>query len=276
MTKRKAFTLIELLVVIAIIALLLSILMPSLGLIKRKAQGVVCQSNSRQLITSWVLYADANDDLIVGGNTNSYNPLYASESWNYNWVWPPQDEGGTPVLFPDLPTFEQEARGIKRGFLYPYVGEVKLYHCIGAKDKKFKGGYRSYSIPGLMNGEWAPSWEYPEHAVTKKANIKKPYEKIVFLENTDFDRGWNMGSWIFANISGLTWGDPLAIWHGDSSTISYADGHAEVHRWVSDSTIYMAENSEWGVNPTNSQFDGNMADLDYMYKAFFPKSSGER
>jgi prepilin-type N-terminal cleavage/methylation domain-containing protein/prepilin-type processing-associated H-X9-DG protein len=63
--KKKGFTLIELLVVIAIIALLLSILMPSLHKVKKIAQTVVCSSNMKQLAIGNLLYAAEFDDKIV-------------------------------------------------------------------------------------------------------------------------------------------------------------------------------------------------------------------
>lgn len=58
MKRNKAFTLIELLVVIAIIALLLSILMPSLQRVKKQAQAVVGISNLKQLNLGLAMYGE--------------------------------------------------------------------------------------------------------------------------------------------------------------------------------------------------------------------------
>ncbi len=56
--RRKAFTLIELLVVISIIALLLSILLPSLQKVKDLARKTVCQSQFHSVGLSLTLYAN--------------------------------------------------------------------------------------------------------------------------------------------------------------------------------------------------------------------------
>ena len=71
MTDRRSspgFTLIELLVVIAIIALLISILLPSLGSAKETARTTVCQSNLRQLSMCSVAYSVDNRGLFCNGN----------------------------------------------------------------------------------------------------------------------------------------------------------------------------------------------------------------
>lgn len=58
----RGFTLMELLVVIAIIALLMSILMPSLQRVKKIATRTVCASNLRQIAVACNAYAAANND----------------------------------------------------------------------------------------------------------------------------------------------------------------------------------------------------------------------
>jgi prepilin-type N-terminal cleavage/methylation domain-containing protein len=73
---RSGFTLIELLVVVAIIALLISILLPSLNRARQQARNLVCQTNLRQQITGVLMYAQ--DD---GGAF----PLARTDSRKYVW-----------------------------------------------------------------------------------------------------------------------------------------------------------------------------------------------
>jgi prepilin-type N-terminal cleavage/methylation domain-containing protein/prepilin-type processing-associated H-X9-DG protein len=64
-TRKRGFTLIELLVVISIIALLVSILMPSLNKAKRSAQAAVCLAHLHQWGLAWKQYTQDNDGRVA-------------------------------------------------------------------------------------------------------------------------------------------------------------------------------------------------------------------
>jgi prepilin-type N-terminal cleavage/methylation domain-containing protein/prepilin-type processing-associated H-X9-DG protein len=268
--KKGAFTLIELLVVIAIIALLMALLMPALRLAKDQASALICVNNLRQLSMGWFSYTVDNDGELMGGHRVRSDQFMDTTCFPDGfWINPPHDENFVYKGDPIPSTLEYKLLGIKNGRLFPYVKNVKLFHCPADAriDMPDQLAYCSYAVAGGMNGEegyqgYTGCKIYPDRVAEVFDEIRSPGTKYVFLEESD-GRGWNMGSWLMSQ-TGNRWGDPLSIWHNDRSTLGFADGHAEKHRWVDKSTIEMSEAQSGGYPVPADEGE----DLAYMRRGY--------
>jgi prepilin-type N-terminal cleavage/methylation domain-containing protein/prepilin-type processing-associated H-X9-DG protein len=84
MSRKHGFTLIELLVVIAIIAILAAILFPVFAQAREKARTSSCLSNVKQIGTSWLMYLQDYDEVMVPHwITNTGEAGVAAQ-----WWWP--------------------------------------------------------------------------------------------------------------------------------------------------------------------------------------------
>ena len=269
--KKGAFTLIELLVVISIIALLMALLMPALRLAKDQAAALVCVSNLDTLALAWFTYTiDNNGELMGGHRVRGGNFMDKSCFPDGFWINPPHDEN-FGYTGEDRALIDNKLRGIRTGQIYPYVKTIKVFHCPADSRTSMPNQYAycSYSIAGGMNGEEAYSGckTNPDVVAEVFDEIKNPDRKYVFIEEAD-DRGWNMGSWIL-NISGNRWIDPLAPWHNDRSTLGFADGHGEKHRWRSKNTAIMNIDQIFGYDPSTTTDDlEDDNDLWYMQRGY--------
>jgi len=211
------FTLIELLVVIAIIAILLAILMPALSRVKEQGKRAACLNNVKQMALAWNLYADDNDDKLVNGNTATGSANKDGTCWCY---WPGRNA-----------TLQQQIDGIKRGLLYPYCPNIRLYKC----PTGIRGEVVTYAITDAMNGYDAIPGA-AGHVVKKRTQIRNPGQRAVFLDEGRLSpASWTV--WYDQE----RWWDQITARHGDGTNFSFADGHSDYWKWKDPRTIEVAE-----------------------------------
>lgn len=131
---RKAFTLIELLVVIAIIALLMSIVVPTLHAAKEQARRAMCASNLRQHVFALAMYANENSSKL---------PL----SWGLPWLWDLDSTTADLIL----------ESGATRAVFYCPSNRQQERHI--EKYWNYHGGYRVTGYFWMMDSAKGRAWQ---------------------------------------------------------------------------------------------------------------------
>lgn len=168
-----AFTLIELLVVVSIIALLIGILLPSLGKAIRLAESGVCSSLQRQLMQGMISYSLENDDKIPGPNTSGHELMARSRdgscesalSYANSRISPVQPwDWITPSLSPDSLPLGRNARfySLLSDYRCPSMKiKVSIYppgggDCgsVSMEEYVFEQDDLPYGTSYLMNANW--------------------------------------------------------------------------------------------------------------------------
>src|SRR5687767_2226551 len=99
--RRRGFTLVELLVVIGIIAVLISILLPTLRGVRRQAMLVQCSSNMKQLSMAMLMYIQDNKGKFPAAEFSTIAGHYPQ-----GWWWPNELVRGNYIKAPGLSVYK--------------------------------------------------------------------------------------------------------------------------------------------------------------------------
>jgi prepilin-type N-terminal cleavage/methylation domain-containing protein/prepilin-type processing-associated H-X9-DG protein len=258
-TRRTAFTLIELLVVIAIIAILAALLLPALARAKQRAQAVTCMNNNKQLGLAWMMYANDNNDRLAM-NADKSLPYANTPSWVGDWLdWGNTDQDFDPVYLTDP----------RVSLLGPYTANsVKIYWCPtdtflapGQQPGNYLHRARSVAMDGAIGDGQTPGqpkcsdFSWSTYWAVKMGDLMAPGPADSWLftdEHPDaIDDGILYSNSACTNGIGQFTELPSSD-HAGACGMGYADGHAEIHKWLDYRTVipvrYLSGSARIGVS----------------------------
>ncbi|SPE51092.1 conserved hypothetical protein [Verrucomicrobia bacterium] len=228
--ENGGFTLIELLVVIAIIAIVAALLLPTLGRTKSKGEGTFCQNNLKQVQLGWVMYAEDNN----GRVPDNPGSLATSEAWV------------TGIMKWDLPPDSPWPDNTNTAYLTdceigPYVGRnASVFKCPSDRLPGAEGPrVRSISMNGFVGDTQGinlglnPGWT----RYFKLGDFVKPNPSVCWVVLDEHPDSIDDALFSVLMQPHAHWMDVPSSLHNGGCGLSFADGHAEIKRWLDVTTV---------------------------------------
>jgi prepilin-type processing-associated H-X9-DG protein len=213
-------------------------LLPALAKAKTKAHGIACLNNLKQLQLVWHLYAHDNDDRVV---SSGYTLPVEETAWVDGWLdFDPGNPDNTNRVALQDPA---------RSKFATYLKDVGVYKC-PADRSNIQGIPRVRSM-GMSQafagpGDWLDPAGFGANKTSRKyrtffkaSHIIDPSPSQCYVLLDEHPDSINAGG--FANMmveSPATARiiDFPASFHNGAAGISFADGHAEIRKWVDERT----------------------------------------
>jgi prepilin-type processing-associated H-X9-DG protein len=240
--------LIELLVVIAIVSILVSLVLPALVMAKIKTQGTYCLNNMKQMSLAWSMYSHDYSDFLA---PNSDLGNEGKDLENKAWVAGTMSYSTDPVSLSEDTNidFLVGPAYAEFGSLGPYTRNAAIYHCPGDKSAVFSAGatyvrVRSISMNGWV-GFGTRDWQQPSDPPYYRLNSKMsslqhpgPADTWVFIDEREdsINDGWFAVDMVHQGPA-AEWVDIPANYHNRAASLAFADGHAQIRKWVDDRTM---------------------------------------
>ena len=218
----SGFTLVELLVVIATVAVLSAVLLPALAGTRANGQAFQCQNNMRRLTLGWLMYQGDNNDKLMEYKRWVYGVMDWSSSF--------QNADTTYITATNT--------------MATYIKSAEVYKCpadVYQSSANRGPRVRSVSLNGTLDGgTGAGPTKVNQNGRTyfearKVYDLNTPGPAQIFVILDEHPDSINDGA--FMLDAGLFppqeyWRDFPASHHNGAGSLSFADGHTEIHRWM--------------------------------------------